>query len=56
MPAYPFAIANVFDHEVKHEKVVSFKHGNNVIETFWKCKHRFPKFGPIKNCKKFINH
>jgi len=56
MPAYPFSIARVFDHEVKHERVISFKHGNNVIETFWKCKHRFPKFGSMKNCKKFIDH
>ena len=56
MPAYPFAIAKVFDHEVKHEKVISFKHGNNVIENFWRCKNRFPRFRTMKNAKKFIEH
>lgn len=56
MPAYPFAIAKVFDHEVRHERVISFKHGNNAIETFWKCKNRFPKFGSLRNAKKFIDH
>ena len=56
MPAYPFAIAKVFDHEVKHEKMISFKHGNNVIECFWRCKRRFPKFGTVKNAKTFIDH
>ena len=56
MPAYPFAIAKVFDHEVKHEKMLSFKHGNNVIENFWRCKRKFPRFRTVKNAKKFINH
>lgn len=56
MPSYPFAIAKVFDHEVKHEKVISFKHGNNVIENFWRCKNRFPRFRTMKNAKTFINH
>lgn len=56
MPAYPFAIAKVFDHEVKHEKMISFKHGNNAIECFWRCKRRFPKFVSLKNTGKFVNH
>jgi len=56
MPAYPFAIAKVFDHEVKNEKVISFKHGNNVIENFWRCKHRFPRFRTIKSARRFVDH
>ena len=56
MPAYPFAIAKVFDHEVKHEKMISFKHGNNVIENFWRCKRKFPRFRTLKNARKFIDH
>jgi len=56
MPAYSSSIAKVFDHEVKHEKVISFKHGNNVIENFWRCKNRFPRFRTMRNAKKFIDH
>lgn len=56
MPAYPFAIAKVFDHEVKHEKMISFKHGNNVIESFWRCKHGFPRFRTLESARKFIDH
>lgn len=56
MPAYSFSIAKVFDHEVRHEKVISFRHGNNIIENFWRCKNRFPRFRTIKNAKKFIDH
>ena len=56
MPAYRFAISSVFRHEVKHEKVISFRHGNNVIECFFRCKRRFPRFGSVKNARKFIDH
>jgi len=56
MPAYPFAIAKVFNHEVKHEKQISFKHGINAIECFWRCKGKFPKFGSLNNAKIFIDH
>ena len=56
MPAYGFAIHSVLGHEVKHEKMISFKHGNNVIENFWRCKNRFPRFRTLKTAKKFIDH
>jgi len=56
MPAYRFAISSVFRHEVRHEKVISFKHGNNVIENFFRCKKRFPKFRTLESAKLFINH
>jgi transposase-like protein len=56
MPAYCFAIISVFQHEVKHEKVISFKHGNNVIENFFRCKRKFPKFRNIESAKKYMNH
>ncbi len=56
MPAYRFAIMKVFNHEVKHENVISFKHGNNVIETFWRCKRRFPKFRTLESARIYIGH
>ena len=56
MPAYRFAIMKVFSHEVKHEKVISFKHGNNAIENFFRCKRRFPKFRTIESARKYIGH
>jgi len=56
MPAYRFAISSVFDHEVNHEKVKSFKHGNNVVENFFRCKNRFPRFRILKNARLFVNH
>jgi transposase-like protein len=56
MPAYRQAIMKVFNHEVKHEKVLSFKHGNNIIENFFRCKNRFPRFRTLKTAKKFIDH
>ena len=56
LPSYNRAIKKVFNYEVKHEKVISFKHGNNVIENFWRCKNRFPRFRTMKNAKKFIDH
>ena len=56
MPAYRFAIMSVFAHEVKHEKVISFKHGNNVIENFFRCKNRFPRFRTLENAKRFVDH
>ena len=54
MPAYRFAISKVFSHEVKHEKVISFKHGNNVIETFWRCKRRFPRFRTMESARSYL--
>jgi transposase-like protein len=56
MPAYRFAISSVFSHEVKHEKVLSFKHGNNVIENFFRCKKRFPRFRTLESARKYIGH
>jgi transposase-like protein len=56
MPAYRFAISSVFRHEVRHEKVKSFKHGNNVIESFFRCKRRFPKFRTLESARKYISH
>lgn len=56
MPAYRRAISSVFNHEVKHEKVISFRHGNNVIENFFRCKNRFPRFRTLESARIFINH
>lgn len=56
MPAYRFAIMKVFNHEVKHEKVISFRHGNNVIECFFRCKKGFPRFRTLENARIFVNH
>jgi len=56
MPAYEFAIHSVLGHAVKHEKVISFRHGNNVIENFWRCKSHFPRFRTLENARLFINH
>ncbi len=56
LPAYSFAIHTVLGHDVKHERVISFKHGNNVIENFWRCKNRFPRFRTIESARKFIDH
>lgn len=56
MPAYRFAIMKVFNHEVKHDKVKSFKHGNNVIENFFRCKRRFPRFRNIESARRYIAH
>jgi len=55
MPAYNFAINKVFSHEVKHEKVISFKHGNNVIENFFRCKRRFPKFRTLQSAGRYLS-
>jgi transposase-like protein len=54
MPAYRNAIAKVFNYEVKHEQMKSFKHGNNVIENFFRCKRRFPKFRDTQSAKKYL--
>ncbi|MBI2971686.1 MAG: hypothetical protein HYY37_04695 [Candidatus Aenigmarchaeota archaeon] len=56
MPAYGFAIHSVFGYDVQHEKVISFRHGNNIIENFWRCKRSFPGFRAMKSAKKFIDH
>lgn len=56
MPAYRFAISKVFNHEVKHEKVISFKHGNNVIENFFRCKRGFRKFRTLESARNYIAH
>ena len=56
-PGYRFAIHNVFSYEVKHDKFLSFKnHSNNVIENFFRCKRRFPKFRSIESARKYIVH
>ena len=56
MPAYRSAIHTVFEYAVKSERVISFKHGNNIIETFWRCKNNFPKFKTLKSARIFIAH
>ena len=56
MPAYRFAIMKVFSHEVRHEKVISFKHGNNAIENFFRCKHRFPRFRTLEFVNIYIDY
>jgi len=56
MPAYRFAISSVFQHRVRHEKVLSFKHGNNAIENFFRCKRRFPKFRTVESARNYIGH
>jgi transposase-like protein len=54
---YRFAIHKVFSHEVEHDKFLSFKnHSNNVIETFFRCKRRFPKFRSIESVRKYVGH
>lgn len=55
LPSYNRAIKKVFNHEVNHEKVISFKHGNNVIENFWRCKRSFPRFRTIKSAGRYIS-
>ena len=56
MPAYRFAVMNVFNHAIRHEKVISFKHGNNIVENFFRCKNRFPRFRTPEAAKIFVNH
>ena len=56
MPAYPFAIAKVFTHEVRHEKVISFKHGNNVIETLFRFKRSLRRFRTLESAKNYLAH
>jgi transposase-like protein len=56
MPAYRFAISSVFSHNVRHDKYKSFKHGNNVIENFFRCKRRFPRFRTPESARKYIAH
>ncbi|MBI5347694.1 MAG: IS6 family transposase [Candidatus Aenigmarchaeota archaeon] len=56
MPAYGSAIHKVFGHDVRHEQMKSFKHGNNVIENFFRCKNRFPRFRTLEGATIFINH
>jgi len=49
-------MSSMFHHDTKHEKVTSFKHGNNVIENFFRCKNRFPWFRTLEGARKFIDH
>jgi transposase-like protein len=56
-PGYRFAIHKVFAYEVKHDKFFSFRsHSNNIIENFFRCKRRFPKFRDIESARKYIGH
>ncbi len=56
-PGYRFAIHKVFAHEVKHDKFLSFRsHSNNVIENFFRCKKKFPRFRDIESGRKYIGH
>jgi transposase-like protein len=54
---YKRAIYESLDHKVKHDKFLSFKeHSNNEIETFFRCKHRFPRFRTIESARRYIAH
>ena len=56
-PGYREAIHKVFSHEVKHDICFSFKnHSNNVIENFFRCKRRFPKFRDVNSARKYVGH
>lgn len=55
-PGYRFTTHKIFGYEVIHEKMTSFKHGNNVVENFFRCKNRFPRFRTFEGAKRFINH
>ena len=56
-PGYRFAIHKVFSHEVRHDMFFSFKnHSNNVIENFFRCKRRFPKFRDVNSGRKYLGH
>jgi len=51
---YP-AIMKVFNREIEHERVKSFKeHSNNEIEEFFRCKHKFPRFRSMEAAKSFL--
>lgn len=54
MPSYRFAVMQVFNYSVQHEQMLSFKHGNNVIENFWRCKNRFPRFRTLDSARYYI--
>ena len=52
---YRTAIVKVFKHRVKHERFKSFKeHSNNVIEEFFRNKHRWPRFRSIESARRFL--
>jgi transposase-like protein len=56
-PGYRFAIHKVFAHEVHHDRFLSFKnHSNNVIENFFRCKRRFPKFRNLISARRYVGH
>lgn len=55
-PGYRFAIMRVFNHRVEHDRVKSFKHGNNVIENFFRHKRRFPRFRDLESARKYLAH
>ena len=54
---YRPAIVKVFKHRVKHERIKSFKeHSNNMIEEFFRNKHRWPRFRSIESMKRFLEN
>jgi len=56
-PGYRRAIVEVFGHDVKHDKFLSFKsHSNNEIENAWRMKHWFPRFRNIESAKIHTKH
>jgi transposase-like protein len=56
-PGYRTAIRKVFGFGVKHDKFLSFKeHSNNMIECFFRCKRKFPRFRNINAARNFINN
>lgn len=56
-PGYRFAIHKVFSHEVEHDRFLSFRnHSNNVIENFFRCKRRFPKFRNIESGRRYLGY
>ena len=56
-PGYRYAIHKVLGHETYHDKFISFKsHSNNVIENFFRCKRRFPRFRTLESARTYIAH
>ena len=56
-PGYRRAIIEVFGHEVKHDKFLSFEsHDNNDIENTWRIKHWFPNFRSLESASVHTKH
>ncbi len=56
-PGYRRAIVEVFGHDVKHDKFLSFKnHSNNEIENFWRITNWFPWFRTLDAARVHARH